>query len=162
MEYKPAYAVFEKAIDMNQAENTPQKDPGMFTTWFLKNEYYESLTYALRYNKIRFYVNWISANPWLKPYNTRKRTMLSMLITQLSNCRKRLGNPGSTSGINAQKVTWSGKFDSEGKVVVGQNDDLVMTLALLIHTAKKLENGTHPGIPYDQIYPERSRPRSST
>jgi len=155
-EYQPAYAVYEKLVEADKAMDTPNQDPGINTTVFLKNEYAGVLSKALMKKKIYFYTDCVCANPWKRPYETRLETSKTELYRQLANCRKQLPSMDPTRahlGTMAPRVTWSGKIGHDGKVIHGQNDDLVMALAQCVYWIYRIMQMNYPTIPYKEIFP---------
>ena len=155
-EYQPAYAVYDKVVDTEKAQDTIDEDPGIVTTIGRKNEYARLLSDALRKRKIYFYEGCVCANPWKRPYEARLENSKTDLYRQLSNCRKQLPSMDPTRahlGTMAPRVTWSGKIGHDGKMIHGQNDDLAMALAQCIYWVYRIMQMDYPTIPYNAIFP---------
>jgi hypothetical protein len=155
-EYQPSYAVYQKVAEIDKAMDTIDQDPGINTGITLKNEYARILTDALRKRKIYFYVDCVCANPWKRPYESRLESSKTELYRQLTNCRKQLPSMDpsrSHLGATAPKVTWSGKIGHDGKVIHGQNDDLVIALAQCLYWIYRIMQMNYPTIPYHEIFP---------
>jgi hypothetical protein len=158
MNYQPAYSIFEKSIEADRAMDTGDQDPGINTTFILKNEYGHSLGTALRKRMIYFYCNWVCSNPWLRPYAKRRAITKQALITQLSNCRVKRPSmdPNRVQlGGTMPRITWSGKIGPDGREVRGQNDDLAMAAAQCMYWINRICQMNYPGFPYDTIFPNK-------
>ena len=155
-DFQPAYSIFQNKVDSDKARDTADQDPGIDTNFYLKNEYARVLNEALRQSKIYFYRNWVCANPWLRPMDSRKAITKKALIVQLANCRLQLPSMDPSRarvGVTLPKITWSGKIGSNGKEVHGQNDDLVMSAAQCFYWIARVHQMNYPGFPYDTIFP---------
>jgi len=155
-EYKPSHVVFQKNVDADKAIDTADQDPGIDSNFFLKNQYARVIGEALRKRIIYFYCNWVCANPWTKPYSTRRALAKKNLLSQLANCRLKLPamDPARAQlGAATPRITWSGKIGPDGKPVHGQNDDLAMSLGQCLYWINRIYQMNYPGFPYNQIFP---------
>ncbi len=162
-DYQPSYAIFGKCMPADKALDTRHQDPGIFTTPELKNDYARSINFALEKNKIFFYCGWKCTNPNL-PAATRRATTRTELFTQLRNCRLKTPNMDTThvGYTSSFTTTWSGKIGSNGKVILGQNDDLAFAFGQGLYWVQRIHKFDRPfdGFPYDTIFPGMLNQRS--
>ena len=155
-DYQPSYALFGKVMSVDKAQDTVDQDPGVDTTYMLKNEYQRVISDSLRSQTSYFYCDWICANPWQKPFAQRRASTKQALVAQLANCRRYLPAMMSDNrqiGATAPRITWSGKIGADGKIVHGQNDDLVMAYGQCLYWINRIHQMNFPGFPYDKIFP---------
>lgn len=154
-QYQPAYAIYDKVVDLEQAKNTIEADPGVRLDNYRKNQYGKTLSDALRYHKIYIY-NWLVVGNLSVPnYDNRISYMKRILCRQLNQCKYKFTDidPDNVELSNSRTRTWNGKMNEFGKVVPGQNDDVVMSLAQGLYYATLIERGELPGFPYNKIFP---------
>jgi len=154
-EYQPSYAVYHRVVDADKAVDTQDQDPGINTTFELKNYYARALSTALSTSRIYFYFDWKSANPWQRPYEERKAIAKKNFLGQLSNCRLKLPSMDPSKaqlGATIPKITWSGKIGPEGKIIQGQNDDLVMAFAQCLYWISRIMQFNYPSFPYEKVF----------
>ena len=82
--------------------------------------------------------DFVCANPFVRS-DLRAGKVKEMLFQQLGKFRKRWVEP--ENGKGPATLIISGKVDNEGKLVQGQNDDLVMALIILSYWATKWKRG---------------------
>jgi hypothetical protein len=157
-EYQPAYAMYENQRNLDDVVNTEEEDPGVTTTAHTKNLYARAISDALGKRRIYFYDRMVVGNPWMKPKESRASIIKAKLTTQMSNSRRKLPLMGiehggsSTLGSHTVTVTWSGKIGPDGKIVPGQNDDLVVIFGLCIHWTNRILRMDLAGFPYKVLF----------
>ena len=121
-DFQPAYSIYGKAVEYSKARDTVDEDPGVTTTFMLKNEYQRVISDSLRNQTIYFYCDWVCANPWQKPFQERRALTKRALLTQLSNCRRQMPFMNAENrqvGAAIPRITWSGKIGPDGKIKSG-------------------------------------------
>jgi hypothetical protein len=155
-EYQPAYAIFQRNMDSDKAMDTDDQDPGIVTSYYLKNEYARVLGEGLRNQNIYFHKDWVCANPFINPLEARRAMVFTEYIKQLSNCRTKRPSmdPNRVQlGANIPRITWSGKIGPDGREVRGQNDDTCFASAQCMYWINRIYQWDFPGFPYHKIFP---------
>jgi len=112
-------------FNVKHITQNPERGPGLWTDATSKYEYGEYLRGALDRDALF----------WMRDFaclhgNTdeRRQAIKNKAYEELGNVQKIIKT--STDGWSAPRVGWSGKYGYDGKIVEGQNDDLVVVLGI--------------------------------
>jgi hypothetical protein len=122
-------------------EGTTDQNPGFWTGEQLKTDFAKALQDALNNQNLMYYVNCVTANPYINADVASKKTK-EELHSQLH--RSKYVKNHRTIDIGVPKTSWSGKTGANGKLSAGINDDMVVMLAAGIYWVKRVYLSPRP------------------
>ena len=111
----------------------PERGPGLWTSPTSKYEYGEYLRGALNRRSLL----WLNDFICLQGNTDRRRDEIRQkAYEELNNVQKIVKS--SSDDMRPPRIGWSGKFGYDGKVVEGQNDDMVIVIGICCREARRI------------------------